>query len=157
MDWMYEAKLAGQRAGKQEATMRITEAVEKGREMLEPRQGNDLYRPEEEGAKYGGCYRGMAVVGAGAVVLPIEDPEEGYDLTDWLKQEWPWAYTRKVYSPCKCGKPRMESMTVLRILGHLWDKHVNPEGMHEPHIEALDDPWTFERMTDWLRSIEPAE
>src|SRR6266446_7058779 len=110
--------------------MRITEAVEKGRKMLEPRQGNDLYRPEEEGGKYGGCYRGMAVVGAGAVVLPLADDSEeaGYDLTDWLKQCWPWAHKRTICSPCKCGEPRMESMTVLHILSHLWDKHVNPEG-----------------------------
>lgn len=136
--------------------MRITEAVIKGREMLEPRQGNDLYRPEEEGGKYGGCYRGMAVVGAGAVVLPIdddEDVEEGYDLTDCLKQCWPWTAGGFVPYPCACrGRA-----SVSHIIGHLWDKHVNPEGMHEPHIEALDDPWTFERLTDWLRSIEPAD
>lgn len=143
--------------------MRITEAVIKGREMLEPRQGNDLYRPEEEGGKYGGCYRGMAVVGAGAVVLPIdddEDVEEGYDLTDWLKQEWPWTVKGPWETfPCTCHQPvvGVRRGTVAHILGHLWDKHVNPEGMHEPHVEALDDPWTFERLTDWLRSIEPAD
>lgn len=108
--------------------MRITEAVVKGREMLEPRQGNDLYRPEEEGGKYGGCYRGMAVVGAGAVVLPIdddEDVEEGYDLTDWLKQCWPWTVQQLVVFPCACRGCKTAS--VAHILGHLWDKHVNPE------------------------------
>lgn len=146
--------------------MRITEAVEKGREMLEPRQGNDLYRPEEEGGKYGGCYRGMAVVRAGAVVLPIdddEDVEEGYDLTDWLKQCWPWTVgAEDVPFPCACKVVAMSGIhvrtaSVAHILGHLWDKHVNPEGMHEPHVEALDDPWTFERLSDWLRLIEPAD
>lgn len=145
--------------------MRITEAVIKGREMLEPRQGNDLYRPEEEGGKYGGCYRGMAVVGAGALALPLEDVEEidevaGIDLTDLLKEFWRWTVQEPLVPfPCTCHQPvvGVRKGTVAHILGHLWDKHVNPEGLHEPHIEALDDPWTFERITDWLRSIEPAD
>jgi len=153
--------------------MKISDAATKGRELLEPRQGNDLFMPDEGQEKYGGCYRGMCLVGAGAVGLPItdansEDWEEGFDLTDVMLLEWPWvggkrSNTPLYVHPCTCtmtdvdGEPA--KFTVAHILAHLWDKHVAlpVDTSAEANIEALDDPWMFERITDWLRSIEPAD
>lgn len=120
--------------------MKLTDAVIKGREMLEPRQGNDLFLPDGPDCKYGGCYRGMAVVGAGAVKLPIEDAENididaGMDLTAQLLNVWPWTGGDKApffTFPCACrdkvttcegGRPA--ELTVAYIIGHLWDKHVS--------------------------------
>ena len=145
--------------------MKLTDAVIKGREQLEPRQGNDLYAPEEGCEKYGGCYRGMAVVGAGAVELPIADEheEEGFDLTDVLLITWPWLRREHVTYPCTCKvmsvvNDEPYTMTVAHMMAHLWDAHVTHDPTDgPPHIEALDDPWTFERITDWLRSIEPPD
>jgi hypothetical protein len=146
--------------------MKLTDAALKGKDLLEPREGNDLMLPQEEGGKYGGCYRGMCLVGAEAVELPLDDPEsvdedEGIDLSDDFTHTWPWTSKTFLAHPCACtindvyGKPAL--FTVAHITAHLWDYHTNPEGMHAPHIEAFDDPWTFERITDWLRTIEPAD
>jgi hypothetical protein len=140
--------------------MRITEAVEKGREILEPRQGADLYPPED--GKYGGCYRGMALVGCGAVKLPLQeeiDSVDGWDGIQYLAELWPWTVVEGVDFPCSCSvkkTPDTDTHTVANIITHLWDRHVNPDGFAVSG-EEQDDPWTFERITDWVRSIEPAD
>lgn len=148
--------------------MRISDAAVKGRELLEPKQGNDLFEPEDGTGKYGGCYRGMCLVGAEAIKLPIMDAnadEEGYDLTDVLLRAWPWVGGKGAafyFYPCACTMigPNDEpaQLTAAHIIAHLWDVHAN--GLLEgecPTPECLDDPWTFERITDWLRSIEPQD
>src|SRR5580692_902877 len=145
--------------------MKISDAATKGRELLNPRQGNDLYLPDEEGCKYGGCYRGMALVGAGAVKLPIEalesiDSEEGIDLVGVLINTWPWTGTVKVHNlPCTCKGKTYEDFLIHQAIAHLWDKHHAPNEVlgDKPTIEWQNDPWTFERITDWLRSIEPQD
>ncbi len=148
--------------------MKMSEAVVKGREMLEPRQGNDLFRPEEGCEKYGGCYRGMAVVGAGLLTLPIaddatEDDEGGFELSIRLLNEWPWSGDCRVVFPCSdmCNVATGGKAlgTVAHILAHLWDRHVPlPIDSGEVDtVEMLDDPWTFERITDWLRTVEPQD
>lgn len=139
--------------------MKLTEAAEKGRKTLVPRIGAELYLPCKEGDKYGGCYRGMALVGAGAVDIEEERPDEctGEDYSDWFLDQWPWtAEDSETASPCTCAD---EVGSVAYLLTHLWDKHVPvaPNGPDIPGIEAVNDPWTFERITDWLRSIEPKD
>jgi hypothetical protein len=150
--------------------MKLTEAVERGRTMIEPMRGNDLLLPEvvngEECGRYGGCYRGMAVVGAGVFTLPVADPEnfgdDGLDLSDYLKASWPWSVRTHVGFPCGCYQSISDEdcVTVAHVLAHLWDHHVilrNLEAQYQEPDEAARDPWTFERITDWLRTIEPAD
>lgn len=147
--------------------MKLTDAVQIGRTILNPKQGNDLFDPEDGCTKYGGCYRGMAVVGAGLVKLPVIDDgwadqdESGYNLTHSLEHGWPWTVIQKVRYPCACkdlASKSNDKMTIDHMMAHLWDDHIATFGPEaEPHTEALDDPWTFERITDWLRSIEPPE
>lgn len=146
--------------------MKFSDAAVKGREILEPKQGNDLFEPEEGCTQYAGCYRGMAVVGAGLVKLPtdgwIDEEGEGYDLTGNIKAKWPWVVNVRVHKlPCACtctGKT-YEDFLVHQALAHLWDKHCPPNEVlgDVPHTEAVDDPWTFERITEWVRSIEPQD
>lgn len=144
--------------------MRISDAAVKGRELIDPRSGNDLY-PPDEGERYAGCYRGMALVGAGAVQLPAhETPEiedEGIDLVDVLTVTWPWVGTKAKF-PCACkDKSSMgsDNVAIYDVLAHLWDLHGPPnEALGDtPHVKALNDPWTFERITEWVRSIEPPD
>lgn len=139
--------------------MRISDAAVKGRELIDPRSGNDLY-PPDEGERYAGCYRGMALVGAGAVQLPVEDDgsdgdyEGGYELVDVLMATWPWVGKVTVHTlPCTCTGKTYEDFRIHQALAHLWDRHV----MDGDGQAQQADPWTFERITEWVRSIEPPD
>jgi hypothetical protein len=149
--------------------MRFTDAVTVGKDLVDPRQGNDLFLPNDPDSpncKYGACYRGMALVGSHTIKLPLtdiaeEDEGEGIDLTTDLTNTWPWLTQVETVYPCSCTRTDVYGnplrLTVAHVMAHLWDEHVEHGPFAVPHDAVLYDPWTFERITEWVKSIEPAD
>ncbi len=109
--------------------MRLSEAILLGSVTVKPLPG-DL--GQSGGA---GCALGMGLEAIGKT----RDYEE-------VTGEWPWTARRCKRLPCGCLRGWFLQYKMLNAVCHLFDNHVSRRG-----------DWTFDRLVQWVASVEPQE
>jgi hypothetical protein len=141
--------------------MRLSEAILLGSTVVQPKAGALHFTGESSG-----CALGMAVLASGGTFRRTERPlPETERRTLNVEDIWGTWLLRRIGRPCDCGVrlvlgslrrkkiggfrryplstlPR--EMRIKDIVAHLFDYHV---------MEKRD--WTLDRLTTWLRPLEP--
>lgn len=112
--------------------MKLSDAIALGRVLVKPKAN---FLVDGEGS---GCALGMALTAVGKKIeMPsfLEEPEI----------EWPWLKKVCGYHFCSC----FYGVSYSQAIAHIFDGHV----MKSMALE----PWTLDRLIDWVRSVEPKE
>jgi hypothetical protein len=138
--------------------MRLSDGMLLGSVVLKPRRGLLITNDGNHG-----CALGMALVAAGETVKTIGPVVEdivlmenldtgkvekinfGFQDYTLLRKYWPWILNTTANRPCTCFY-RDKFNGYQEIITHLFDYHV---------MKIKD--WTFDRLVDWVRSVEPVE
>jgi len=143
--------------------MRLSEAILLGSTVVKPKKGALHFSGENSG-----CALGMAVIANGGTFRRIDSPLPASERRTLNVEEiWGTWLLRHVERPCDCRVPRVlnhlrrkksaadvrfplfhlpREMRIKDVVAHLFDYHV---------MQKRD--WTLDRLTSWLRPLEPDE
>ena len=128
--------------------MRLSEAIALGRVTL--KAAANFLDDGESGCALGMAFRAVGGKSQGELGVQFDD----------IHREWSWLTNEIREKLCNCWywqlHPGFFIGTYSQAIAHIFDAHVMQD-LQAIGSEQHCEPWTMERLIDWVRSVEPQE